>query len=412
MANESYLQDLQYQGRSLEQWVKAFNGEFTSDSILNMIRAGADLNKMLMMGLDEAENLTPYEGLPGEQEMMFEDEASRSIKDYMMPNCQIRIFDDDGNEIFWSWIDVKYLDVVIPYIGTGVCGSNNLTNNSVQAGAFIPDNGWQKYEGQTLTTFIYVDGEPLSLDHRELAQQIKDVEARAERVYKNAIVPAKIRKYNQEHAIDEVSHEDEMAAFDESVSDVNVTVGDFKKNLDRNLAKDSDKIMFRVNKKAYEVFQMSGKGGTFVIDLIPAMANENDSCLNESIIPKFIVRVKARGLTMNFTSTADTKDKAEEEIRNQLKKLLKDTNAKIDVEDVTSLKKEKIDESTAPNFSVHVKIGKSEHSFPVNAKNEEDAQWQVLDKLMKKFKTLENVTIVKIKDLKDGSTNVNPFVDE
>ena len=31
--------------------------------------------------------------------MMFEDEASRSIKDYMMPNCQIRIFDDDGNEM-------------------------------------------------------------------------------------------------------------------------------------------------------------------------------------------------------------------------------------------------------------------------------------------------------------------------
>lgn len=75
MTNESYLQDLQYQGRSLEQWVKAFNGEFTSDSLLNMIRAGADLNKMLMMGLDEAEKLTPYEGLPGEQELMFEDEG-------------------------------------------------------------------------------------------------------------------------------------------------------------------------------------------------------------------------------------------------------------------------------------------------------------------------------------------------
>lgn len=268
----------------------------------------------------------------------------------MMPNCQVRIFDDDGNEIFWSWVDPKYLVTLIPYIGTGVCCDPNPKTNAVQAGAFLPnDDTLRKYEGETLTTFIYVDGEPLSLDHRELAQQIKDVEARVDRVYKNAIVPAKIRRYNQEHAIDEVSHEDEMAAFDESISDVYVTVGDFKKALAKNLAKDSDKIMFRVNKKAHEVFQMSGKGGTFVIDLIPAMANEDDGCLNESLIPKFTVRVKARGITMNFTSTADTKAQAEDEIRNQLKKLLKDTNAKIDVEEVTSLKKDSVNESTGEN---------------------------------------------------------------
>ena len=332
----------------------------------------------------------------------------------MMPNCQIRIFDDDGNEIFWNWIDVKYLKVIIPYIGTGVCGSNNLTNNSVQAGAFIPDNGWQKYEGRTLTTFIYVDGEPLSLDHRELAQQIKDVEARADRVYKNAIVPAKIKRYNQEHMVNEISHEDEMAAFDESSSDVNVTVGDFKKSLARNLAKDSDKIMFRdMDKNAYEVFDMHGKGGTFVIDLVKQLVNESSDDMNESIIPKFNVRVKARGITMNFTSTAGTKEQAEEEIRNQLKKLLNDTNAKIDIEEVSQMKKEKIDESTAPNFSVYVKIGDIERAWTVNAKNVEDAQWQVLDKLMKKLKTLENVTVVKVRDLNDGNnTTVNPFVDE
>ena len=37
----------------------------------------------------------------------------------------------------------------------------------------------------------------------------------------------------------------------------------------RNLANDTDKIMFRANKKPYEVFDMHGKGGTFVIDLVP-----------------------------------------------------------------------------------------------------------------------------------------------
>lgn len=405
------IDSMMHQGKSLAQWAEDFKGEFTIDQLEKMARGGADLQKILMLGLDEAEKLTPYEGLPGEQEILFEDE--RSIKDYMMPNCQIRIFDEDGNEIFWQWIDAGYLKSIVPYIGTGVCGEANLKTNAVQAGVFIPDNGWQKYDGQTLTTMIYVDGEPLSLDHRKLAQQIRDVEARVERVRQNSVIPAKIRRYNQEHTLNEISHEDEMAAFNENESDDNVTVGDFKKSLVRNLAKDSDKIMFRdMEKKAYKVYDMRGKGGTFVIDLVPVIVNESKNMF-ESIIPKFTVRVKARGITMNFTSTADTKDKAEEEIRNQLKKLLKDTNAKIDVEEVTSLKKEKIDESTAPNFSVYVKIGDIERAWTVNAKNAEDAQWQVLDKLMKKFKTLENVTVVKVRDLNDGnSTTVTPFVDE
>jgi hypothetical protein len=64
----------------------------------------------------------------------------------------------------------------------------------------------------------------------------------------------------------------------ESMSDVNVTVSDFKKSLARNLAKDSDKIMFRdMDKKAYEVFDMHGKGGTFVIDLVKSTMNESDN---------------------------------------------------------------------------------------------------------------------------------------
>lgn len=273
------IDSIMHQGKSLAQWAEDFKGEFTIDQLEKMARGGADLQKILMLGLDEAEKLTPYEGLPGEETDMLEN-------------------------------------------------------------------------------------------------------------------------------VNEISHEDEMAAFGESMSDVYVTVGDFKKALARNLAKDTDKIMFRdMDKKAYDVFDMSGKGGTFVIDLVK-------TTLNESIIPKFTVRVKARGITMNFTSTADTKDQAEEEIKNQLKKLLNDTNAKIDIEEVSQMKKEKIDESNAPNFSVYVKIGDIERAWTVNAKNEEDAQWQVLEKLMKKHKTLEDVTITKVRDLNDGTSNVNPFVDE
>lgn len=87
---------------------------------------------------------------------------------------------------------------------------------------------------------------------------------------------------------------DESKKLDESFSDSIVTVEDFCNALKRNLANDNDKIMFRlvVDKHAYDVFDMHGKGGTFVVDLMPADANtkmneasreDEDAALNESM---------------------------------------------------------------------------------------------------------------------------------
>lgn len=228
--------DVMHQGKTIAQWAKDFKGEFTEDQLVKMARGGCDLEKILMLGLDEDEELTPYEGLPGELKTVFE--STRSIKDYMMPNCQIRVFDADGNEIYWTWIDASYLKTVIPYIGTGICGASQ----GVQAGALIPVEMMRKFSGQELTTMIYVDGDPLSVDHDVLRSQIADVEERAKQVKKNTFSPDQI---NHSIAEDTISHEDEMAAFNESIGDDIVTVGDFVKGVKKNLAKDSDKIMFR-----------------------------------------------------------------------------------------------------------------------------------------------------------------------
>ena len=144
---------IMHQGKTIAQWEKDFNGEFTQAQLEKMIRGGCDLQKILMLGLDEVDN--------------------SNAKD----------------------IDDKQL-----------------------------------FKGE-------------------------------------------------EFFFNEASAEDIDAALAESTDNI-VTTKDFVSQMKRNLANDSDKIMFRVNKKPHEVFDMHGKGGTFVVDLIPQVANS----LNEDII--------------------------------------------------------------------------------------------------------------------------------
>lgn len=144
---------IMHQGKTIAQWEKDFNGEFTQAQLERMIRGGCDLQKILMLGLDEADN--------------------SNAKD----------------------IDDKQL-----------------------------------FKGE-------------------------------------------------EFFFNEASTEDIDAALAESTDNI-VTTKDFVSQMKRNLANDSDKLMFRVDKKPYEVFDMHGKGGTFVVDLIPQVANS----LNEDII--------------------------------------------------------------------------------------------------------------------------------
>lgn len=150
--------DVMHQGKTIAQWEKDFNGEFTKAQLEKMIRGGCDLQKLLVLGLDEAE-ATP---------------SKKQAKD----------------------IDDKQL-----------------------------------FKGE-------------------------------------------------EFFFNEASAEDIDVALAESATDSIVTTKDFVSQMKRNLANDTDKIMFRVNKKPYEVFDMHDKSGTFVIDLVPQVANS----LNEDII--------------------------------------------------------------------------------------------------------------------------------
>lgn len=55
--DESTKQDeILHQGKTLDQWCKDFKGEFTKDQLLQMIRGEADLQKILLCGLDESDN--------------------------------------------------------------------------------------------------------------------------------------------------------------------------------------------------------------------------------------------------------------------------------------------------------------------------------------------------------------------
>ena len=64
-------------------------------------------------------------------------------------------------------------------------------------------------------------------------------------------------------------------SLNESSIDSIVTVSDFLDAISRAQASKNDKVMFRYlkDKQACEVFDMHGKGGTFVIDLVPVIAN-------------------------------------------------------------------------------------------------------------------------------------------
>lgn len=53
---------------------------------------------------------------------------------------------------------------------------------------------------------------------------------------------------------------------------------------------------------------MSGKGGTFVIDLVPEL-------IDESIRPKWMVKAKVLGMTVGFTQPEETKEEAEKAVR-------------------------------------------------------------------------------------------------
>jgi len=207
MADEK--NDVLHQGKTIDQWVKDFNGMFTYDQLLTMARGGCDLQKILVMGLDEGETNESFKELPldtdeGLNETSAEDEAA-ALSESLKPNY---------------YVHVKVLGINVAF--------------SVNAE-----------------------------DEADAEQQVRD---KIKKLSNGSNPKVEILKITStgERQVDE--------AFNDSI----VTTKDFVSAMKRNLANDNDKIMFRIakDKKPYEVFDMHGKGGTFVVDLIPVVVND------------------------------------------------------------------------------------------------------------------------------------------
>lgn len=198
---------MMHQGKTIDQWFKAFNGEFSYDQLEKMIKGGADLQKILMMGLDETDVSEGFVELPL-----------------------------DGDE-----------------------GLNEI-DTSMEAAALsesIKPNYTVHVKVMGMSTAFSVNAD----DEADAKSKVKD----------------QIKKLTGSNPKIEIEKVDSMKTLNESFDDEIITVSDFTRALKRSMAKDNDKIMFRTlkDKAALMVFQINRKGGTVVVDLVSALANES-----------------------------------------------------------------------------------------------------------------------------------------
>lgn len=87
--------DVLHQGKTIDQWTKDFNGMFTYEQLLTMAKGGCDLQKLLVMGLDEADANESFKELPldtdeGLNETSAEDEAA-ALNESIKPNYIVHV---------------------------------------------------------------------------------------------------------------------------------------------------------------------------------------------------------------------------------------------------------------------------------------------------------------------------------
>lgn len=260
---DNSISEVLHQGKTIAQWEKLLKKDFglTQNQILRLARSGVDLGRMLQ-GLDEADSIDNKALFKNEEFFFNEDDRSASIKDYVMPNVQIRVYTaDTDDEVYAIRIEADELDqVIMPYIA----GVGSEQNNDGFARQCLPIE--KQNIPNTLRAYVYVDGERLSTDLRELEKQIKDVQARVARVKRNTYA------YR-----DLVKETDEDAALDESAREPEdvVTVGDFIELLRRRTKLD-DKIVFRTNKKEMVLLDVISKGGVAVVDSVVGNSRMNE----------------------------------------------------------------------------------------------------------------------------------------
>jgi len=127
----------------------------------------------------------------------------------------------------------------------------------------------QNYRGP-LEASVRVDGEALSKDIGTLEKQIRDLQARVARVKKNTFKFKDMVR--EDENLEDIEDVNESARQPEDV----VTVEDFIELLSR-ITKPDDRIMFRVHKKNGMLFAVNSRGGTAVVDIVPAVDEDEDT---------------------------------------------------------------------------------------------------------------------------------------
>ena len=298
-AEDNSLSAIVYQGKSLDKWAEEFNGEYTVRQLLQLIRSGIDLGRIKLGLVDEANSIDD-KALFKDEQFFFEND-DKSIKDYIMPNVELRIFDFDGNnckdEMYRYTIDPNDARSATSYIGT-------------PAYLLLPE----KMKAKCTQAFgiLYLDGKPLATDKSVLDYQISDIMKRAMKVHANTLDFQRIK-----NVAEDVNPEDEAAALDEEDTideaivrqpeDV-VTVEDFISLLRRNTKLD-DKIVFRSpDKKECMLFDVESKAGIAMVDIV---AKKTANRLDENLTPEQW-KEAADWFTANGYEIEDDEDRIEQ----------------------------------------------------------------------------------------------------
>lgn len=226
------------------------------------------------------------------------------------PKIEFATYDNDGNEVKRTVVDnSEVTSVSLEYL-------SNVVDDYNDAARAMPNSIHQ-------TAVIYVDDKPLSnissirkaqlrrlIDNMNLSEVEREDEMAAlnedEDDVQSYIVKVNIDGFERGYVVPASDEEDAKKAASEMINrrlknskftissvkkvdgsskiksfldesnDGNIeTVDDFVNQLKQSFAKDNDKLMFRIKKEAYSVFDIHCKGGTCVVDLAPAIMNKN-----------------------------------------------------------------------------------------------------------------------------------------
>lgn len=259
--------EVMHQGKSITQWVKDFKGEFTYDQLLKMAKSGCDLQKILMLGLDENETcsegckILPLDADEGLNEMDADVEAA-ALSESIKPNYVVHVKVLGINTAFS--VNAEDEDDAEKQVKEQIKKLTNNTDPKVEIQKIQSMKTLNESFGDSIVT---VKDFKRSLD-KSLAQRDDDI---IFRLVKGKIACTVFDMYSKggTAVIDIIP----------LGKDHPMTVGEFASQLNRSVFDDNDKIMFRTvkDKMACSVIEIYSKGDVTVVDLAPAIANESSN---------------------------------------------------------------------------------------------------------------------------------------